>query len=106
MRRRASAYVQYTRASHTTTMKRISRFTTRLSPALSMPKTASTARECNPCSSQEQPPEPVSDGEEDKDHDRHDHRDEPDHREESRLFLVHSVEARRDESPRARSATR
>jgi len=94
MRRLASKYVQAISASHTTTRKRMSRFTKRFRPSFVMPKSATSmgrgawargavyfvASGANPGSaSEKKPAEQVAECEKDEDHDRYHHGDEAHH---------------------------
>src|SRR5215204_6158580 len=98
MRRRASANVQKTSASHTTIRTRIRTLTAVLSASLSMPKTpkvsmgAGRNRSDGTGWSEEHPAESVAEGEEHEDRERHHHGDERDHPEDAGTLVVHSAE--------------
>src|SRR3954447_8134613 len=122
MRRRASAKVQYTSASHTTTRKTPRSLMAVFRPSLLIPKTptgsmvpgtlvdqsavSTRAGAAPPARSQEKAPEAVSQPEEDEDHERHDDRHEGDHRGHRRTVVVHSRDLPRAPSGRSRSAIR
>src|SRR4051794_6617744 len=83
MRRRASAYVQYTSASQTTTRNRIRRLTARFRPSFSIPNAASIPDQMYWVirrTSEEEPAEDVPEREEHQNDDCHDDRHEGDHR--------------------------
>src|SRR5437764_5498582 len=125
IRRRASAYVQYTSASQITTRNRISRSTARFTPLLLIPKTAgenikdvsvvvvvprtsvALAPRTGRCL-EEYSAEQVPDPKENQDHDRDDEGYQPYHRQEAGSILVvcHKTETRRWPGWRRRSPTR
>src|SRR4051794_34532482 len=104
MRRRASANVQYTSASHTTTRKTPSSLMAVFRPSLSIPNTATGSM--GPGTLEEQSAETVTQPEEHEDHDRHDDGDEGDHRRHRRPLVVHSIDLPRAPAGRSRSAIR
>src|SRR4051794_40168151 len=104
MRRRASANVQYTSASHTTTRKTPSSLMAVLRPSLSIPKTPTGSMV--PGTLEEQSAESVPQAEEQQDHERHDDRDERDHRRHRGAFVAHIIDLPRAPSGRNRSAMR
>src|SRR3954454_366833 len=104
MRRRASANVQYTSASHTTTRKTPSSLMAVLRPSLLIPNTATGSMV--PGTLEEQSAESVPQPAEHEDDDRRDDRDERDHRRHRRAVVAHSVDLPRERAGRSRSAMR
>src|ERR1044071_6892595 len=90
MRRRASANVQYTSASQTTTRKTPSSLMAVFRPSLSIPKTPKGSMGTGTL--EEQSAESVPQAEEQEDHERHDDRDERDHRRHRRTVVAHSID--------------
>src|SRR5215211_3698954 len=112
IRRRASANVQKTSASHTTIRTRIRTLTAVLSASLSMPKTPKVSM-CwqEPYRrhrlSEEHPAESVAEGEEHQDGERHHDGHQGDHPEDAGpLVVVHSAETLRAPGAETRSAIR
>src|SRR3954465_12487712 len=104
MRRRASAKVQYTSASKTTTRKTPSSLIAVFRPSLSIPNTATGSMV--PGTLEEQSAESVAKAEEQEDDERHDHGDERDHGRHRGPVVAHSIDLPRAPSGRSRSAMR